>query len=85
MKKATTAKKSTDKSPQAPVYNKEENLGRLSRTSILENFVRDNNATWDHQKWLEFCGDVERFGYSPIDFDQVGLMLEDIKARYPNT
>jgi len=66
---------------QTPAYSAEENLKRLASTSILENFVRDNGCAWDHQKWLTLCDDVSRFGYSPIDFDKVGVMLEDIKAR----
>jgi len=69
---------------QAPVYTADENLQRLARTSILENFARDNDNSWNHEKWLELCENIFKFGYSPIDFDQVGVMLEDIKARYPN-
>ncbi|HCE42830.1 MAG TPA: hypothetical protein DET40_04730 [Lentisphaeria bacterium] len=84
MRKGSKSKVRMGGPSQVPAYTSEENLQRLSRTSILENFVRDNDCSWDHQKWLELCNNVEKFGYSPIDFDQMGLMLEDIKARYPN-
>ncbi|HCE44586.1 MAG TPA: hypothetical protein DET40_13655 [Lentisphaeria bacterium] len=84
MKRTSKSKVRMGGTSQARIYSAEENLQRLARTSILENFARDNNNFWDHAKWLELCADVSRFGYSPIDFDQMGLMLEDIKARYPN-
>ncbi len=59
----------------------EENLKKLSRTSILKTFVVKNDCDWDHTKWLEFCAYLEEKGYTPIDFDQVGLLLEKKKAE----
>lgn len=59
----------------------EENLKRLARTSILKTFVVKNNCEWDHTKWLEFCAYLEEKGYAPVDFDQVGLLLEKKKAE----
>ncbi|MFZ2654961.1 MAG: hypothetical protein WAX69_08580 [Victivallales bacterium] len=82
MKKGTAVKKSMDKSSQAPVYSKEENLGILSRTDILKDFARENNGSWDHQKWLDLCDRISKSGYTPVDFDQVGLLLEQEKAVY---
>ncbi|HBC89299.1 MAG TPA: hypothetical protein DCZ94_20350 [Lentisphaeria bacterium] len=82
MKKGTTSKKNIDKSSQVLVYNKEENLSRLSRISILKDFVKENNGNWDHQKWLELCDSIEKSGYVPVDFDQVGLLLEQEKAEF---
>lgn len=60
----------------------EENLKKLARTSIPKTFVVKNDADWNHQKWLEFCAYLEEKGYAPIDFDQVGLLLEKKKAEY---
>lgn len=59
-----------------------ENLKRLSRSSILMNFVKKCNGSWDHDAWLKLCGQLEDKGYAPIDFDHVGLLLEEKKASY---
>ncbi|MFZ2656666.1 MAG: hypothetical protein WAX69_17160 [Victivallales bacterium] len=82
MKKGTSNKKCMDKSSQVPDYSKEENLSRLSRTSILKDFVKENNGDWDHQKWLELCNSISKSGFIPVDFDQVGLLLEQEKADF---
>ena len=60
--------------------SREENLERLFCTTILPEFVNENNGQWDHQKWLDLCDKVTKEGYAPIDFDQMGLMLEKLKA-----
>lgn len=60
----------------------EANLKKLAKTSIPMTFVKKNNAEWDHQAWTEFCDSLESKGYTPIDFDQVGLLLEQKKADY---
>ena len=44
-------------------------------------FVNENNGSWDHHKWIELCDKVTKEGYAPIDFDQMGLMLEKLKAE----
>lgn len=61
---------------------KAENLKKLSRTNLSMSFVKKNNGTWNHQAWLEFCAMLEEKGYTPIDFNQVGAMLEAKKAAY---
>lgn len=61
---------------------KEENLKKLARTSILMNFVKKNQGSWDHLMWEELCNVITAKGYSPIDFDQVGLLLEQKKEAY---
>jgi len=58
------------------------NLNRLARTSLPSNFVKKHNGEWNHQAWLEFCAFLEEKGYTPIDLDQVGLLLEKKKAEY---
>lgn len=60
----------------------EMNLARLARTSLLKEFVRNHNGEWNHRDWLEFCAFLEETGYTPIDLDQVGLLLEKEKAIY---
>ncbi len=62
--------------------NSEMNLNRLVRTSLPANFVKKHNGEWNHQAWLEFCAFLEEKGYTPIDLDQVGLLLEKKKAEF---
>ena len=66
----------------SPSCSMENTLAGLLRTSVLKDFVRENNGSWDHRKWLELCDEISREGYSPIDFDQVGLALEREKTDY---
>ncbi|MFZ2656733.1 MAG: response regulator [Victivallales bacterium] len=84
MKRTSKSMSGASCSPQIPVYTAKENIQRLGRTSILEDFARENDNHWDHQKWLGLCERITNKGFSPIDFDHVGLMLEEVKARYPN-
>lgn len=60
----------------------EKNLARLAKSVIPANFVKKNNGEWNHTKWLEFCAVLEEKGYTPIDFDQVGLLIEKKKAEF---
>ena len=62
--------------------NAEINLNRLARTSLPMNFVKKHNGEWNHQAWLEFCAFLEDKGYTPIDLDQIGLLLEKKKAEF---
>ena len=62
--------------------NAEINLNRLARTSLPMNFVKKHNGEWNHQAWLEFCAFLEDKGYTPIDLDQIGLILEKKKAEF---
>lgn len=59
-----------------------ENIAKLAATQVLRDFVRENNGIWNHEKWLCLCGKITEMGYSPIDFDQVGVLLEREKAEY---
>lgn len=61
---------------------KAENLKKLSRTNIIMNFIKKNSGSWDHQTWLEFCDYLTEKGYTPIDLDKVGELLETKKAAY---
>jgi hypothetical protein len=58
------------------------NLKKLKKTVIPINFVKKNNGAWNHEQWLKFCEMLEEKGYTPIDFDQVGLLLEKKKGDY---
>ena len=60
----------------------EVNVKKLRKTVIPINFVKKNNGAWNHEQWLEFCETLKEKGYTPIDFDQVGLLLEKKKADY---
>jgi len=59
-----------------------ENLNRLKQSDIIRNFIIFNKAAWDHSKWLELCSFIENNGFAPIDYDQVGLFLEEEKIKY---
>ncbi|UDQ98184.1 hypothetical protein AAEX28_14530 [Lentisphaerota bacterium WC36G] len=60
----------------------ETNFNRLKKTVLAANFVKKHNGSWDHNQWLEFCETLKSKKYTPIDFDQVGLLLEEKKANY---
>lgn len=64
--------------------NVEMNLKRLEKTSLPKDFVKNHNGEWNHRDWLEFCAFLEEKGYTPIDLDQVGLLLEKAKADFLN-
>lgn len=60
---------------------KEKNLQKLAKTVVLTNFVKKNNGTWNHKQWEALCASIAK-KYSPINFDQVGIVLEQKKAAY---
>ncbi len=66
----------------SPVCNKENNLKKLAKSGKLEKFVKAKKANWDHQSWLVLCSEIVEEGYEPIDFDQVGLILENCKVEF---
>lgn len=60
---------------------KEANLKKLARTAILTNFIKKTEAKWNHEEWQTLCDKIA-VKYSPIDFDQVGLLLEDKREKF---
>ena len=62
--------------------NTEVNLARLAKTTLIWEFVESHCGEWNHQDWLMFCAMLEVKGYTPIDLDQVGLLLEKNKTIY---
>ncbi len=62
--------------------NTEVNLARLAKTTLPTDFVESHCGEWNHQDWLLFCASLEEKGYTPIDLDQVGLLLEKAKTEY---
>ena len=62
--------------------NAEMNLERLSKTDMPNKFVIEHDGEWNHRDWLEFCAVLEDKGYTPIDLDQVGILLEKTKSMY---
>ena len=85
MIKNSTVKKTACTKPECkkcpPICSKEENLGKLAKSGKLECFVRKNKGCWNHQAWLVLCAEIVEEGYEPIDFDHVGLILEDLKSK----
>ena len=60
----------------------EENIKRFAKTALGMNFVKAHNGAWNHEDWLAFISDVKAKGYYPIDWDRVGLILEDKKKAF---
>ena len=60
----------------------EDSFSKLLKSGILANFVKSNKGSWDHQKWIKLCDEISEKGYSSIDFNQVGLALEQEKDNY---
>jgi hypothetical protein len=80
----TLACSKTECKKASALCNKEENLKKLVKSGKIRDFVKKNKGCWDHQAWLMFCSEIVEAGYEPIDFDQVGLMLESQKANFLN-
>jgi len=80
----TVAKKHALKSVRVAerVLSVDDNLKRLSKSPIPMNFVKKHNGAWNHQDWLDFLAEIDAKGYSPIDPDRVGLILEAKKASF---
>lgn len=60
----------------------EMNLKKLAKTPIPMNFVKKNDAQWNHQQWLDFLAYLKEKGYDPIEEDKVGILLEEKKVQY---
>ncbi len=61
---------------------KDDNLKKLAKTTIPMNFVKKHKGYWEHHDWVKFCDTLKGKGYNPIDFDQVGLLLEKKKSAF---
>ncbi len=59
----------------------QENLKKLAKTSTLMNFVKKNQGKWNHTKWEELCEKIAD-KYAPIDYDEVGVLLEEKKKKF---
>ena len=64
------------------VSKAEANLKKLRKSPIATNFVKKHQGSWNHQDWLDFLDYLKARGYTPIDADSVGLLLEEKKAIY---
>ena len=83
-KTAKTVAKPAAKAAAKPVASNdpEENIKRFAKTALAMNFVKAHNGAWNHEDWLAFISDVKAKGYYPIDWDRVGLILEDKKKAF---
>ena len=83
-KTAKTAAKPAAKAAAKAVASNdpEENIKRFAKTALAMNFVKAHNGAWNHEDWLAFISDVKAKGYYPIDWDRVGLILEDKKKAF---
>jgi hypothetical protein len=60
------------------------NLERLINSDIIVGFIKKNHGVWDHQTWLNLCENLKDNGYTPINYDKVGELLEAEKASQMN-
>ena len=84
-KAAKAAPKAAPKAAKAAPVNTndpEENIKRFAKTPLAMNFVKAHNGAWNHEDGLNFIREVKEKGYYPIDFDRVGLILEDKKKAF---
>jgi len=59
----------------------EGNIRKLEQLGILDKFVKENNGSWDHHTWVDLCELIEKQNLGPIDFERVGLIIEEKKAK----
>ena len=76
------AKAAAPKAAPVNTNDPEENIKRFAKTALAMNFVKAHNGSWNHEDWLNFIREVKEKGYYPIDFDRVGLILEDKKKAF---
>ena len=76
------APKAAPKAAPVNTNDPEENIKRFAKTPLAMNFVKAHNGAWNHEDWLNFIREVKDKGYYPIDFDRVGLILEDKKKAF---
>jgi hypothetical protein len=91
-KKTTSVKKSAPKkaasktkkaAPKKVAPKKQpDTIKTLLDSGLLKDFVEKNQGSWDHGLWLELCEEIKEKGHTPIDFDMVGLHLEEHKTAY---
>ena len=81
-KAAKTAAPKAAKTAPVNTNDPEENIKRFAKTPLAMNFVKAHNGAWNHEDWLNFIREVKEKGYYPIDFDRVGLILEDKKKVF---
>ena len=81
-KAAKTAAPKAAKAAPVNTNDPEENIKRFAKTPLAMNFVKAHNGAWNHEDWLNFIREVKEKGYYPIDFDRVGLILEDKKKVF---
>lgn len=85
MKRKSVMKAGRVSSRAQATRNEDENLQKLSRSNILMSFIKKNRGIWDHETWLELCQRLREKGYEPIDYNKVGLCLEEKKSAYLNS
>jgi hypothetical protein len=70
--------------PELPPIWKQE-ADRLVASGILSRFVAEKKGAWDHQGWLDFLAGVRSAGYTRMPDNEIGLLLEQEKARFWST
>lgn len=60
------------------------NLARWVQSGWPRVWVQRQAGEWTHDEWLVFFGDLKGSEYWPVDPDEVGLVLEQLKRKlYP--
>jgi len=58
---------------------------KLVKSRILITFVREHNQVWNHQDWLDLLSEVRKKGYNTLSDDEIGVLLENEKAKQLNS
>ena len=62
--------------------SKETNLEFWKGTGQAEGWVRLRGGVWNHQQWCAFLKGLEKLSYWPMDPDQVGVFIEQVRDAY---
>jgi len=66
------------KSYQAPLPTV--NLTRWRQSGEAQRWVQAHNGRWNHQDWLALLETLQRSAYWPMQPEEVGRTLEEIKV-----
>jgi hypothetical protein len=60
----------------------QDNLVRWSKSGQPQRWVEERNGQWDHQDWYSLLEGLQRSELWPMDPQDVGMVLEELKAEF---
>jgi hypothetical protein len=77
-------KKTRTKSESRPdsLRPETENLRRWRASEQPRTWVEAHKGQWNHQEWIALLETLQRSSYWPMQPDEVGQVLEDVKAEW---